>query len=252
MLRIIAGLEAPDAGTLRLDGQDAAGLTPGERRIGFVFQGYALFAHMTAAENIAFGLQVMRRRQRPSRSEIAAEVTRLLGLVRLEGLGGRLPAQLSGGQCQRVALARALAIRPRILLLDEPFGALDRAVRDELRGELRRVHDELNITTVLVTHDHDDAAALADQTVTLDGAECVADLCRNDSLARGVQRCHGDRTALHHVGEEHGRAAIRSGKHGEQDRAHDGGAERATYRAGELHRGRSRTQIRPTGHQLHR
>ncbi len=168
VLRIIAGLEAPDAGTLRLDGRDAAGMTPGERRIGFVFQGYALFAHMTAAENIAFGLRVMRRPQRPSRAGIRAEVTRLLSVVRLDGLGGRLPSQLSGGQCQRVALARALAIRPRILLLDEPFGALDRAVRDELRGELRRVHRELGITTVLVTHDEDDAALLADQTVTLD------------------------------------------------------------------------------------
>ncbi len=168
VLRIIAGLEVPDAGTLRLDGRDAAAMAPGERRIGFVFQGYALFAHMTAAENIAFGLQVMRRPQRPSRAAIATEVDRLLGLVRLDGLGGRFPGQLSGGQCQRVALARALAIRPRILLLDEPFGALDRTVRDELRGELRRVHGELGITTVLVTHDHEDAAVLADRTVTLD------------------------------------------------------------------------------------
>jgi sulfate transport system ATP-binding protein len=175
VLRIIAGLEAPYAGTLRLDGQDAAGVTPGARRIGFVFQGYALFAHMTAAENIAFGLQVMRRPQRPTRVEIAAEVQRLLALVRLDGLGNRLPAQLSGGQCQRVALARALAIRPRILLLDEPFGALDREVRDELRGELRRVHDELGITTVLVTHDHEDAAVLADRVVTLNRGRVVDD-----------------------------------------------------------------------------
>lgn len=167
ILRLIAGLEVPDAGRLLLDGQDAAGMTPGERRIGFVFQGYALFSHMTAAENVAFGLRVMRK-QRPFRAEISADVTRLLSLVRLDGLGDRFPAQLSGGQAQRVALARALAIRPRILLLDEPFGALDRAVREELRVELRRVHDELGITTVLVTHDEDDAAALANRVVVLE------------------------------------------------------------------------------------
>jgi sulfate transport system ATP-binding protein len=183
VLRIIAGLEAPDAGALRLDGQDAAEMTPGARRIGFVFQGYALFAHMTAAENIAFGLQVMRRPQRPGRAEIAAEVQRLLRLVRLEGLGNRLPAQLSGGQCQRVALARALAIRPRILLLDEPFGALDREVRDELRGELRRVHDELAITTVLVTHDREDAAVLADRVVTLNRGRVVNDAAPAEASA---------------------------------------------------------------------
>ena len=175
VLRIIAGLEAPDDGMLRLDGQDAAAMTPGERRVGFVFQGYALFAHMTAAENIAFGMRVMRRPHRPSRPQITAEVARLLAMVRLEGLGERLPGQLSGGQCQRVALARALAIRPRILLLDEPFGALDREVRDELRGELRRVHDELGITTVLVTHDHEDASVLADRVVTLSRGRVVAD-----------------------------------------------------------------------------
>ncbi len=168
ILRIIAGLDAPDAGSVLIDGQDAAGLSPGERRVGFVFQGYALFAHMTAAENVAFGLQVMPRAQRPSRAAINAEVSRLLAMMRLDGLGARLPAQLSGGQCQRVALARALAIRPRILLLDEPFGALDRAVRDELRAELRRVQSELAITTVLVTHDPEEAELLADQTIILE------------------------------------------------------------------------------------
>ena len=168
VLRIIAGLDAPDAGTVLIDGQDAAALSPGERRVGFVFQGYALFAHMTAAQNIAFGLQVMPRSRRPSPAATAAEVARLLAMVRLDGLGGRLPAELSGGQCQRVALARALAIRPRILLLDEPFGALDRAVRDELRAELRQVQSELGITTVLVTHDPEEAELLADQTVILE------------------------------------------------------------------------------------
>ncbi len=173
ILRIIAGLDAPDAGTVQIDGQDAAGLSPGERRVGFVFQGYALFAHMTAAENIAFGLKVMPRARRPSRSAIAAEVARLLGLVRLDGLGARLPSQLSGGQCQRVALARALAIRPRILLLDEPFGALDRAVRDELRVELRRVQAELGLTTVLVTHDPEEAELLANQIVILERGRVV-------------------------------------------------------------------------------
>jgi sulfate transport system ATP-binding protein len=174
VLRIIAGLDVPDAGTLRLDGRDAADMSPGERRIGFVFQGYALFAHMTAAENVAFGLQVMRRPHRPKRAEIAAEVARLLSMVRLDGLANRLPAQLSGGQCQRVALARALAIRPRILLLDEPFGALDRAVRDELRAELRRLQAELGITTVMVTHDHEEAVLLANHIVTLDRGRIVS------------------------------------------------------------------------------
>ena len=168
ILRIIAGLDAPDAGSVLIDGQDAAELAPGERRVGFVFQGYALFAHMTAAENVAFGLQVLPRLRRPSRAAIAAEVSRLLAMMRLDGLGARLPSQLSGGQCQRVALARALAIRPRILLLDEPFGALDRAVRDELRAELRRVQSELAITTVLVTHDPEEAELLADQTIILE------------------------------------------------------------------------------------
>ncbi len=174
ILRIIAGLDAPDAGTVLIDGQDAASLSPGERRIGFVFQGYALFAHMTAAENVAFGLQVMPRARRASTAAIAAEVSRLLAMVRLDGLGARLPSQLSGGQCQRVALARALAIRPRILLLDEPFGALDRAVRDELRAELRRVQSELGITTVLVTHDPEEAELLADQTILLAGGRVAS------------------------------------------------------------------------------
>ncbi len=194
-LRIIAGLDAPDAGTVRLDGRDAAAMTPGERRIGYVFQGYALFAHMTAAENVAFGLQVMR--PRPSRAAIAAEVARLLALVRLEGLGDRMPAQLSGGQCQRVALARALAISPRVLLLDEPFGALDRAVREELRGELRGLQRELGITAVLVTHDDEEAAELADQIVTLDRGRAVASTA--------------GRTAFSHQPEQdrHGRDAAR-------------------------------------------
>ena len=174
ILRIIAGLDAPDEGTVRIDGRDAAAMPPRERRVGFVFQGYALFAHMTAAENIAFGLRVMRRADRPSQAVITDEVNRLLATVRLDGLGERLPSQLSGGQCQRVALARALAIRPRILLLDEPFGALDHSVRNELRAELRRVQEELAITTILVTHDPAEAELLADQIVTLDHGRVVA------------------------------------------------------------------------------
>ena len=163
LLRIVAGLERPDSGQLWLDGVPALDIPPGKRGAGFVFQGYALFAHMTVAENIGFGLMVRRR----PRTEIAATVARLLALVRLEGLDRRLPAQLSGGQRQRVALARALAVEPRILLLDEPFGALDRTVREELRTELRRIQQTLGITTLFVTHDPEEAAALADRIVTL-------------------------------------------------------------------------------------
>ena len=166
LLRIIAGLEQADSGTLELAGKPAGRLPPGRRGLGFVFQGYALFEHMTVAGNIAFGLEV--RRPRPPRREIAERVERMLALVRLEGLGLRLPSQLSGGQRQRVALARTLAVEPRILLLDEPFGALDRAVRDELRTELRRIHDALGTTTLFVTHDHEEAAVLADRAVLLD------------------------------------------------------------------------------------
>jgi sulfate transport system ATP-binding protein len=166
LLRIIAGLDRPDAGSLHLAGQPALGLRPGDRGVGFVFQSYALFEHMTVGANIAFGLEV--RRPRPARTTIAERVKEMLSLVRLAGLADRLPSQLSGGQRQRVALARTLAVQPRILLLDEPFGALDREVRDELRTELRRIHDALGTTTVFVTHDEHEAAALADRIVVLD------------------------------------------------------------------------------------
>ena len=169
LLRIVAGLEAPDTGTLTLEGTEATHLPPGRRSIGFVFQGYALFAHMTVAENIAFGLRV-RGASRTARAEAAA---RWLALVRLEGLGARLPSQLSGGQRQRVALARALAVEPRILLLDEPFGALDRTVREELRTALRDLQRSLGLTALFVTHDQDEARALADQVVTLDRGRIV-------------------------------------------------------------------------------
>jgi sulfate transport system ATP-binding protein len=168
MLRIIAGLEWPDQGEVRFDGEDALLRSVGERNVGFVFQNYALFRHMTVFENVAFGLRARRRRHRPREAELRARVERLLDLVQLGPLGDRLPAQLSGGQRQRVALARALAIEPRILLLDEPFGALDAKVRKELRRWLRRLHDEIHVTSVFVTHDQEEALELADRVVVLD------------------------------------------------------------------------------------
>ena len=167
LLRTLAGLETPDSGQVRLGGQDFLALSPRARRVGMVFQHYALFRHMTVASNIAFGLEVRPRRERPSKAEIADRVARLLALVQLEGLGNRYPAQLSGGQRQRVALARALAIEPRLLLLDEPFGALDATVRKELRHHLRRIHDETGLTTLFVTHDQEEALDLADRVAVL-------------------------------------------------------------------------------------
>ena len=174
LLRLVAGLEQAEAGHLWLDGRLADGMRPGERGIGFVFQNYALFNHMTVAENIGFGLRV-RRVNRPSAAERATAVERLLTMMHLTGLGARLPSQLSGGQRQRVALARALAVQPRILLLDEPFGALDRPVREELRVELRRIQQELRITTLFVTHDQEEAIALADRVVILERGQIAAD-----------------------------------------------------------------------------
>jgi sulfate/thiosulfate transport system ATP-binding protein len=162
LLRILGGLEFPDSGSVRFADLDWLGVPARERRAGFVFQQYALFKHMTVEKNIAFGLNVRPRRLRPSHKEIAKRVEDLLELVQLEGLGKRYPTQLSGGQRQRVALARALAIEPRMLLLDEPFGALDAKVRKELRGWLRALHERMGITTVFVTHDQDEAFALAD------------------------------------------------------------------------------------------
>jgi sulfate/thiosulfate transport system ATP-binding protein len=162
LLRILGGLEFPDSGSVHFADLDWLGVPARERRAGFVFQQYALFKHMTVEKNIAFGLNVRPRRLRPSHKEIAKRVADLLELVQLEGLGRRYPAQLSGGQRQRVALARALAIEPRMLLLDEPFGALDAKVRKELRGWLRALHERMGITTVFVTHDQEEAFALAD------------------------------------------------------------------------------------------
>ncbi len=167
LLRVLAGLDKPDHGRVFLGGTDFLALSARERRVGLVFQQYALFRHMTVAKNIAFGLEVRPRALRPSRAAIKARVEELLTLARIEGLGGRYPAQLSGGQRQRVAVARALAVEPRLLLLDEPFGALDTKVRKELRAELRRIHDATGVTTILVTHDQEEAMALADRVVLM-------------------------------------------------------------------------------------
>ncbi len=167
LLRVIAGLDKPDQGSVFMDGVDFLKLSARERRVGLVFQQYALFRHMTVAKNIAFGLDVRPAKSRPSRQAIKARVEELLALTHIQGLGDRYPAQLSGGQRQRVAVARALAFEPRILLLDEPFGALDTKVRKELRSELRRIHDETGVTTILVTHDQEEAMALADRVVLM-------------------------------------------------------------------------------------
>jgi ABC-type proline/glycine betaine transport system ATPase subunit len=167
LLRIIAGLDQPDGGVVLLHGVDATHQHARERAIGYVFQHYALFQHMTVFENIAFGLRVKPRAQRPSNDAVRARVNELLAFVRLTALADRYPSALSGGQRQRVALARALALEPKILLLDEPFGALDAGTRREMRQGLRAIHDELRVTTVLVTHDHDEAAELADSVVVM-------------------------------------------------------------------------------------
>ena len=168
LLRIIAGLEQPDEGRLVIAGEDAAARSAKERGIGLVFQHYALFRHMTVFENVAFGLRVKPRAERRSNKEIRERVERLLDLVQLEQFAGRYPNQLSGGQRQRVALARALAIEPRLLLLDEPFGALDAKVRKELRRWLRRLHDEMGLTSLFVTHDQQEALELAGRIVVMD------------------------------------------------------------------------------------
>ncbi|MES1202578.1 MAG: TOBE-like domain-containing protein [Pseudomonadota bacterium] len=167
LLRIIAGLDTPDSGTVRFDGEDLLAKPVRERKIGLVFQHYALFKHMTAASNVAFGMRSKQRKERLPSSKIRARAEELLNLVQLDGLGGRYPSQLSGGQRQRVALARALAIEPRILLLDEPFGALDAKVRRELRRWLRDLHEQTGLTTIFVTHDQEEALDLADRVALL-------------------------------------------------------------------------------------
>jgi sulfate transport system ATP-binding protein len=167
LLRLIAGLEQPDEGQVILDGEDASQRDVRERQVGFVFQHYALFRHMSVFDNIAFGLRVKPRALRPGKAEIHDKVMSLLSLVQLDWLADRYPSQLSGGQRQRIALARALAVEPRVLLLDEPFGALDAKVRKELRRWLRRLHDELHVTSIFVTHDQEEALEVADRVVLM-------------------------------------------------------------------------------------
>jgi sulfate transport system ATP-binding protein len=167
LLRIIAGLEQPDSGSVLFNGEDTTNVAVRERNVGFVFQHYALFGHMSIFENVAFGLRVRPKETRPSEAQIKTKVTELLKLVQLDWIADRYPHQLSGGQRQRIALARALAVEPKVLLLDEPFGALDAKVRKELRRWLRRLHDEMHITSVFVTHDQEEAMEVADRIVVM-------------------------------------------------------------------------------------
>jgi sulfate transport system ATP-binding protein len=169
LLRIIAGLEVPDQGAIQLNGHDTARQSARERKVGFVFQHYALFRHMTVFENVAYGLRVKPRAERPSEREINDRVMELLKMVQLDFLADRYPSQLSGGQRQRVALSRALAVEPQVLLLDEPFGALDARVRRELRRWLRRLHEKIRVTSVFVTHDQEEALEVADRVVVMNG-----------------------------------------------------------------------------------
>jgi sulfate/thiosulfate transport system ATP-binding protein len=171
LLRIIAGLELPDSGTIKLNNEDATDVKIRERHVGFVFQHYALFRHLTVFENIAFGLRVRPHATRPLDWEIRGRVRKLLELIQLDWLGDRYPHQLSGGQRQRVALARALAVEPRVLLLDEPFGALDAKVRKELRRWLRRLHDELHVASVFVTHDQEEALEVSDRVAIMNAGQ---------------------------------------------------------------------------------
>jgi sulfate transport system ATP-binding protein len=182
LLRIIAGLERPDSGSVLFDGDDATRRDPRDRGVGFVFQHYALFRHMTVVENVAFGLRVRPRAVRPSDADIARRVKELLALVQLDYLGDRYPSQLSGGQRQRVALARALAVEPKLLLLDEPFGALDAKVRQELRRWLRRLHAEIHLTSVFVTHDQEEALELANRVVVMNEGKIEQDGTPEDVL----------------------------------------------------------------------
>ena len=171
LLRIIAGLETAGQGTIAFSGEDTTHIHVRERQVGFVFQHYALFRHMTVFENVAFGLRVRPKHTRPTEAAIQKKVHDLLNLVQLDWLGDRYPSQLSGGQRQRIALARALAVEPRVLLLDEPFGALDAKVRKDLRRWLRRLHDDLDVTSIFVTHDQEEALEVADRVVLMNGGK---------------------------------------------------------------------------------
>ena len=193
LLRVIAGLEAPDAGTVHFDGDDATERSANNRRVGFVFQHYALFRHMTVFENVAFGLRVRPRRERPAEAEIRRKVNDLLTLVQLDYLGDRYPSQLSGGQRQRVALARALAVEPKVLLLDEPFGALDAKVRQELRRWLRRLHRRIQVTSVFVTHDQEEALELADRVVVMNEGKIEQDGTQPRPYHQGAARYRSQR-----------------------------------------------------------
>ncbi len=175
LLRIIAGLEVPDGGAVYFNGEDTTHVAVRERNVGFVFQHYALFGHMTIFENVAFGLRVRPKESRPSEEAIRSKVNELLKLVQLDWIADRYPHQLSGGQRQRIALARALAVEPKVLLLDEPFGALDAKVRKELRRWLRRLHDEMHITSVFVTHDQEEAMEVADRIVVMNNGKIEQD-----------------------------------------------------------------------------
>jgi len=213
ILRMVAGLEFPDGGSIYFGEQDATDIPVRERGVGFVFQHYALFPHMTVAENIAFGMKVSKVKR--SRAEIDGRVEQLLALVKLEGLGGRFPSQISGGQRQRVALARALAVDPKVLLLDEPFGALDANVRRDLRRWLREIHEELGITTLFVTHDQEEALDLADRVVILNEGKIVQagtpeEVCRAPNSAF-VTRFLGDANRLEAAVSE-GRAKLGAGE----------------------------------------
>ena len=213
LLRIIAGLEPPDAGQVLLGGEDASHADVRERQVGFVFQHYALFRHMTVFDNVAFGLRMKPRRERLPEALIRTRVMELLQLVQLDWLADRRPAALSGGQRQRIALARALAVQPRVLLLDEPFGALDAKVRKELRRWLRQLHDELNVTSIFVTHDQEEALEVADDIVIMN---------KGRREQHGAPVCAGPATAcvcgcLGHMNLFHGRVQggqLRSGSMG--------------------------------------
>jgi sulfate transport system ATP-binding protein len=235
LLRIIAGLELPDGGEVHFDSEEATNRSVRERNVGFVFQHYALFKHMTVFENVAFGLRVRPRKLRPPEDQIRAKVHDLLRLVQLDWSGDRYPSQLSGGQRQRIALARALAVEPRVLLLDEPFGALDAKVREELRRWLRRLHDEIHVTSIFVTHDQEEALELANRVVVLNNGRIeqagTPDDLYHSPATPFVYNFLGN-VNLFHGRIENGRLYIRGtpiAVHGNGDLAHANGKDAMVY-----------------------